>query len=91
MKRHHEANHEKPGVTDARSTYVRDLVLCPHCQTQQTVHLLPSATNRTASELLLEVVSCARCTRRFAVRVADKIIDGPFVIEPECFRILEDA
>jgi hypothetical protein len=74
-----------PEVSDMIDTwpaYVKDLVSCPHCRTKQIVHLLPSAPSRTASELLLEVISCAKCTRRFAVRVADKIIDGPFAVEP---------
>lgn len=51
-------------------------VECPHCRVRQNIHV--AARESTKNER--QFISCMNCGNEFEVKVADKIVAGPFVV-----------
>lgn len=55
--------------------YVVKAVECPHCKATQKVHL---SARPGSAQLGSQYISCVECDTEFDVRIADKIVGGPF-------------
>jgi len=66
-----------------KQAYVVIPLVCPACFTPQTIHILA----RTGfAQMAYQPVACAKCRESFEVMVPDRIIDGPFLREPNIIK-----
>jgi transposase-like protein len=54
-------------------------ITCPHCRTEQRVHLL-AVPDKPAVVVRKQTVRCVQCDRDFYLLNETKIVDGPFVV-----------
>ena len=59
------------GITASETT-----IECSHCKVRQNVHV---ATSKTSTKRERQYFSCVNCHTEFDVKVADKVLGGPFV------------
>jgi hypothetical protein len=57
----------------------RKQTTCPHCKTEQRVHLL-AVPDKPAVLVRKQTVRCVQCNRDFYLLSEAKIVDGPFVV-----------
>lgn len=68
------AAREKLSPAD-ESRYVVKAVECPHCKAMQKIHL---RARPGSAQLGSQFIFCVECDTEFGVKVADKIVGGPF-------------
>jgi transcription elongation factor Elf1 len=61
----------------ANERYIVMMVECPHCKTNQKVHV---AVRTGPTKMADESIQCLNCDHRFNVTIADRIIRGPFPV-----------
>src|SRR6266566_7871342 len=54
-------------------------VECQHCKTKQKVHI---AASTDGAQVGNQTIQCINCNNHFKVTIPDKIVDGPFPVQP---------
>jgi hypothetical protein len=67
------------GIPMSTATVRHKPIMCPHCKTEQRIHLL-AVPDKPPVLIPQQTVLCAACKRDFYLLSEAKIVDGPFAV-----------